>query len=220
MSSEYRAAGSSHFDPPPATIRSQNSPTRKPRTDALKLSCGGLLLAMFLLFASPAFPSDVTLAWDPNSEPHLEGYGVYFKKGAPGPPYDLFGYVAIDEITDPSNPTFTVSGLEKGAQYYFALTAYDTAGGESDFSNVVCAEVGDTITPCSTGNPGGGGGSSDNSGGGGGGGGGGGCFIDTASADAFCLNPEMVVLSALSCVLAFIRIAQRRLKRFFLQAAN
>src|SRR5512137_1148377 len=53
--------------------------------------CLGVLVLLFL--AAPALSADVTLAWDPNSEADLEGYGVYFKLGASGPPYDLFGYV-------------------------------------------------------------------------------------------------------------------------------
>lgn len=119
----------------------------------------------FLLFVGhTALAADVTLAWDPNSETDLAGYGIYFRKSTSGPPYDLFGYVTLAELKDVNNPTFTVTNLEKGFQYFFAATAYDTDGNESYYSTSVCAEVGDKIEPC---------------GGGGGGGGGGGCFINT-----------------------------------------
>jgi hypothetical protein len=111
----------------------------------------------------------VTLAWDPNSEPDLEGYGVYLHKDTPGPPYELAGYITLAELTNSASPSFDVSGLEKGARYYFAVTAYDTAGDESAFSNSVCADVGDTITACSA--------EASSSGGGGGGG----CFISASS---------------------------------------
>ena len=143
-----------------------------------RLVLSGCLCVLVLLFlAAPALSADVTLAWDPNSEADLEGYGVYFRKGTPGPPYDLAGNLALADLNNSYAPLFVVSGLEKGFRYYFSVTAYDTAGNESTFSSAVCADVGDTITPCSAAPPG----SSPVSGGGGSGGGGGGCFIETAS---------------------------------------
>ena len=122
-------------------------------------------LIFLLLLGHTALAADVTLAWDPNSETDLAGYGIYFRKSTDGPPYDLFGYVTLAELQDVNNPTFSVTSLEKGLRYFFAATAYDTDGNESYYSNSACAEVGDKIAPCGDG--------------GGGGGGGGGCFINT-----------------------------------------
>jgi len=146
----------------------------------------GLFFLMILFFPILAFPADLTLAWDPNTEPDLEGYGVYFKKDAPGPPYDLFGNVALPELTDPDNPTFTLTGLQKGSRYYITLTAYDTAGNESGYADPVCAQIGDQIVPCASADTGGGtgsdsGGTSSGGSSGGGSGGGAGCFIATSS---------------------------------------
>ena len=147
--------------------------------------CLGVLVLLFL--AAPALSADVTLAWDPNSEADLEGYGVYFKLGVSGPPYDLFGYVTLQELNDPDNPAFAVTGLVMGSSYYFSVTAYDTAGNESGYSTPVCAQIGDQILPCTSASSGGSSGDSAGassgvaSGGSGGGGGGGGCFIETAS---------------------------------------
>ena len=113
-----------------------------------RLLLSGCLCVLFLLFlAAPALSADVTLAWDPNTEADLEGYGVYFKQGASGPPYDLVGYVTLEELEDPDNPAFAITGLEKGSNYYFAVTAYDTAGNESVHSAPVCAQIGDQILP-------------------------------------------------------------------------
>ena len=125
----------------------------------------------FLLWAAPALAADATLAWDPNTEADLEGYGVYFSRGTLGPPYELYGYVALADLPNPGAPRFTVNGLEKGARYYFAVTAYDNEGHESYFSNPACADVGDTVVPCPV---------PPSSGGSGGGGGGGGCFLQAA----------------------------------------
>jgi hypothetical protein len=148
------------------------------RQSLRRLVISGCLCVLVSLFlAAPALSADVTLAWDPNSEADIEGYGVYFKLGASGPPFDLFGYVTLQELDDPDNPAFAVTGLAKGSSYYFAVTAYDTAGNESGYSPSVCAQIGDQILPCPSAS------SSESSGGGGGGGGGGGCFIETSSGD-------------------------------------
>lgn len=129
-----------------------------------------------------ALAADVTLAWDANAESDLEGYGVYFQRVDSGLSYDLYGYVGVDELSDANSPTFTVTGLQQGATYYFAVTAYDAAGNESAYSAPVCAQVGDVVTPCassgsmappSSSSAAGSGTSS--------GGGGGGCFIQTVS---------------------------------------
>jgi len=139
------------------------------RFGVLALFFAGLLVS----FEGDAPAADIKLAWSPNSEGDLAGYGIYYRKDAGGPPYDLFGYVALEELPDRDNPTFTVSGLQVGSNYYFAATAYDTAGNESTFSNSACASVGDRIELCNDAGSGSGGGVSI----GAGSGGGGGCFI-------------------------------------------
>jgi hypothetical protein len=180
---------------------------------AFRFFGAGLLFLIVVLAADLASAADVTLAWDSNKESDLEGYGLYFKKSTPGPPYNLFGYVTTGELSNPSNPSFTVTGLEKGARYYFAVTAYDTDGNESYFSNSVCAEVGDVIAPCSNADVGGGG--SGSSGGSGGSGGGAGCFIETASTDSAPFNPWLADLTVLGCMVAgWILSAKRPFTRF------
>jgi hypothetical protein len=157
----------------------------KPLSFLLRVLGGELLLLALLFYPILAFSADLTLAWDPNTEPDLEGYGVYFKKDAPGPPYDLFGNVALAELSDPDNPTFTLTDLQMGSKYYITLTAYDTAGNESAYADPVCAQIGDQIVPCTSadtgsgpGSPSSGTGSAGSSGGGSGGGAG--CFIETS----------------------------------------
>lgn len=105
------------------------------------------ITACVLISITPCIAADVTLAWDPNQESDLEGYGVYYKRGAAGPPYDFFGYVGTADLSDESSPAFTITGLQE-ATYYFSVTAYDTSGNESAFSTPVCAQVGAVVTPC------------------------------------------------------------------------
>jgi hypothetical protein len=70
----------------------------------------------------------VTLAWDPNSEPDLAGYRLYY--GTASRSYDR-----TIEVAD--GTSVPVADLDAGTTYYFAVTAYNTAGLESDFSNEV-----------------------------------------------------------------------------------
>jgi hypothetical protein len=92
------------------------------------------VLCVLLPFAAAAnlAAADITLVWDPNSEPDLAGYKVYFGTasrtyGAP---------ITLGKVT-----TYTVTGLTPGRTYYFAVTAYNTAGLESGYSNEVSATI-------------------------------------------------------------------------------
>ncbi len=96
------------------------------------------LLSIFLIAVLLVFPypeghcSQVTLTWDPNSEPDLAGYDIYY--GTASGNYQW--------KTDVGNvTTYTQSGLNIGATYYFAATAYNTQGLSSGFSNEVVYAV-------------------------------------------------------------------------------
>jgi hypothetical protein len=143
-----------------------------------------LLLPLTLVsgpWVPPADAATVTLGWDSNPEPDLEGYVIYRNTASPGPPYDHATTLPEYDLTDPLHPEVTLTGLKKDQEYYIALTAYNTEGVESSFSNDVCVEVVNNIAePCTASIspvP-----SKSSSGGGGGGGGGGNsCFITTTS---------------------------------------
>jgi len=70
----------------------------------------------------------VTLAWDLDTDPTVVGYKVYV--GTASGVYTL--NIDAGNVT-----TFTVTGLQSGTVYYFAVTAYDQFGNESVFSNEV-----------------------------------------------------------------------------------
>jgi hypothetical protein len=75
--------------------------------------------------------TDVTLAWDANTDLTLSGYKIYVSTTS-----GIFTSAPIDahNVT-----TFTVTGLATGHVYYFVVTAYDGTGGESGWSNQVSA---------------------------------------------------------------------------------
>ncbi len=89
------------------------------------------LIVFFLLIAS-AQAQQVSLAWDANTETDLQGYKVY--GGTASRTYTCSTQVG-------NTTTCTISGLEAGRTYYFAVTAVDCAGNESGYSNEVSYTV-------------------------------------------------------------------------------
>ena len=138
-----------------------------------------LAAVLFLFFLSPSFAKNITIGWDCNEEPDLEGYTVYRNFGSPGPPYNYSVDIPEDDLANPLYPRVTITGLQEETKYFIAVTAYDTDGNESRYSDDVCVEIIDSaISVCS---------SSASGGSGGGGGGGGACFI--SSSDLQSSNP-------------------------------
>ncbi len=78
----------------------------------------------------------VTLAWDASISP-VAGYRIYYGNGSGV-------YTNIIDVGAVSSAT--VSNLVAGSTYYFAATAYDTAGLESTFSSEISYAV-PTPTP-------------------------------------------------------------------------
>jgi hypothetical protein len=77
-------------------------------------------------------PAQVTLTWDPNSEPDLAGYKLYYGDSSGN----------YTNVIDVGNEIVcTVNDLLPGETYYFTATAYNTQGFESDYSNEVVYTV-------------------------------------------------------------------------------
>ena len=104
--------------------------TRWPRRSR-NLILFSILLAG-ILFSVMARAETVTLAWDPNSESDLAGYRLHYGTASRN----------YTQIIDVGNVTqYAITNLFPGQTYYFAATAYNTAGSESGYS----AEVSHTI---------------------------------------------------------------------------
>ena len=89
-----------------------------------------IIAAMMLLVAVTAFASSVALQWDANTESDLAGYKVFC--AADSASFD--GAVVVD-VQDQT--TATIYDLDPLKSYSFAVKAYNSAGMESAFSNVV-----------------------------------------------------------------------------------
>ncbi len=81
----------------------------------------------------------MNLAWDPPSMNKngsalidLAGFKLY---------YGLFSKNYSEYVDAGNSNGVEVKGLITGTVYCFAVTAYDTSGNESDYSDEVCAKI-------------------------------------------------------------------------------
>ena len=109
-----------------------------------------ILLAALLLMAGAgqAFAASLTVEWDGNTtDGDLAGYRVYMATNAAVfnlTPAAARAQASTREVTG----TSTVwSGLSAGTTYWFGVTAYDTSGNESAFSNIASGVPSDTSAP-------------------------------------------------------------------------
>jgi fibronectin type 3 domain-containing protein len=70
----------------------------------------------------------ISLAWDANASSAIAGYKVYYGTSSGNYP---------DVINVGNTTTYTVSNLQSGHTYYFAVTDYETSGNESQYSNEI-----------------------------------------------------------------------------------
>lgn len=99
------------------------------------------LLACSVFSSVEAIAKDYSFSWQASTE-SLTGYKLYYKKGGVGvvksAPFDGTG---ANEGSSPiilsnNQASFTVTGLDESAIYYFTLTAYNE-NGESDYADIV-----------------------------------------------------------------------------------
>jgi len=105
------------------------------RSLLLILSSFFVLVGLFLLPPPGSYAAQVTVAWDPETDPNVAGYKVYY--GTASRSYQYNNDAG-------KNTTSTVSNLQTGTTYYFAVTAYNATGIESGYS----AEVPYAATTC------------------------------------------------------------------------
>lgn len=87
-----------------------------------------LLLAFAICASASAAGQEISLGWNPSADTNVAGYAVYY-----GPKSGNY----TNRIDVGTNTTAVITGLNLGAQYYFAVTAYNSTGLESPTSNEV-----------------------------------------------------------------------------------
>lgn len=113
----------------------------------LYLTLFGCLFCSLFLFHSSAFAvQQADFSWLPNQEANLTGYKIYYStvSGQYGQTIDVGDPGVVNGVVQA-----TVTDLVDGTTYYFAATAYDSDGFESDYSQEVVwtSPVEDPITP-------------------------------------------------------------------------
>ena len=91
------------------------------------------------LYAAEAQTSSVKLAWNPSVVSQLAGYRIYDGVSS-------HTYTNMVEVGNVTNAT--ISGLTVGLTYFFSVTAYDTIGLESPFSNEISYTVTNSVPSC------------------------------------------------------------------------
>lgn len=98
-----------------------------------------MLIVIIMLLPAIAFAATIQVNWNPNTEEDLAGYRLYVgtASGQYGEPVDVGNVTGhVMEITP-----------QHGATYYFALTAYDTSGNESGYSDEATCFIPDGVKP-------------------------------------------------------------------------
>lgn len=108
-----------------------------------------VIIATSFFLCKLAFGNSVTLTWDPNSESDLAGYKIYYNNISLDSPFTDKEIqqgaspitVDLQNLSAPQKPSYQINGLSSGKTYFFKLTAYNSSGVESVFSNVVNCKV-------------------------------------------------------------------------------
>ncbi len=83
-----------------------------------------LFVGLFLIARPMLAAESVTLFWNANSESDIQGYRVHY-----GPSLNPY-----TQLVDVRNNTASITNLTPGITYLFAVSAYNTSGGESAYS--------------------------------------------------------------------------------------
>ena len=95
------------------------------------------LCSLQIPFASAA---TVTVAWDQNPETDVIGYKFYYGT-------DSKNYQPTEGVDVENNTSCTVSGLDEGTTYHFAVKAYNNKNLESDYSEELVYTIPTTPPP-------------------------------------------------------------------------
>lgn len=127
-----QAKASTNSASPSWTLGSELAPGNY-RLDVTAFSADGLRAGSATVTFAVTVPAGaVVLAWNPDSDPTVTGYNVDYGKSSGT-------YTAV--VDAGARAMVEISGLTPGQTYYFAATAYTSAGVQSSFSNEISYTV-------------------------------------------------------------------------------
>ena len=95
-------------------------------------------LVLSLVGQADCLATTVSFQWNPVTAPDLAGYRLYYAADSNVQPFNGTGATeGASPVDVHSQTTATLSGLDPGRTYYFAVTAYSTSGAESSYSTVI-----------------------------------------------------------------------------------
>lgn len=99
---------------------------------AMLSGCGATSSSSTSANITPGAPHSVTLSWQPSTSSNVVGYNVY--RGNQSGSYGLL--VSMNSTTSYVDPA-----VQSGNTYYYVVTAVDSVGSESTYSNQAQAVV-------------------------------------------------------------------------------
>ena len=100
--------------------------------DAAGNASGQSTVATATTLTKPTATGTAVLTWDPVTVANLSGYRIYYGTASGTYLQPLGQGISVGNVL-----TYTVTGLTSGTTYYFAVTAVDTSGIESSYSQEV-----------------------------------------------------------------------------------
>ena len=94
--------------------------------------------------------ADFLFFWKASTDPFVTAYGIYQRTGDSS--YVRMDEVSVQDLDNPANPSYLVTGLTDGDTYWFAATSITSSGTESNLSNQTCITVNGQIIECTDNN--------------------------------------------------------------------
>jgi hypothetical protein len=91
--------------------------------------------------------ADFLFTWKASSDPAVAAYGIYQRDGTSS--YSRIDIVRVQDLDDPTRPSYLATGLGDGGTFWFAATAISASGAESDSSDQTCVTVNGEVVECS-----------------------------------------------------------------------
>lgn len=94
----------------------------------------------------PLDAADFLFTWKAGPDASITAYRVYQRTG--DFPYEMIDEVPVEDLDNPTHPSYRVVGLGDGNSYWFAATSISAASTESDFFNQTCITVNGQVVEC------------------------------------------------------------------------
>ena len=113
------------------------------RVSALLIVLAFISINFCILAPELSQAAEITMAWDANSDSNLAGYYLYRRTCLPDQACDAIGSkanlastrVPLSALSNQQSPRYTLSNLPDDRNFVFVVSAYNTQGTESGFSN-------------------------------------------------------------------------------------